>query len=69
MQLPGLAGKVRYAQFLHDASELIIDRDAVRRLTHSGGEKHGSVDEDMLILRVPYIKPDVVIPVVELFLD
>lgn len=69
LQLPGLAGKVRYAQFLHDASELIIDRDAVRRLTHSGGEKHGSVDEDMLILRVPYIKPDVVIPVVELFLD
>ena len=46
-----------------------MDRDAVRRLTHSGGEKHGSVDEDMLILKVPYIKPDVVIPVVELFLD
>ena len=69
LQLPGLAGKVKYAQFLHDASELIADRNAVKKLTHSGGEKHGSVDEDMLILRVPYIKPDVVIPVVELFLD
>ncbi|MBP3480848.1 MAG: alpha-L-fucosidase [Clostridia bacterium] len=69
LQLPGLAGKVKYAQFLHDASELIADRNAVKNLTHSGGEKHGSVDEDMLILRVPYIKPDVVIPVVELFLD
>ena len=67
--LPGLAEKVKYAQFLHDASELKISSDAATRLTNSGGEKHSSIDENMLILEVPYVKPDVIVPVVELFLD
>lgn len=69
LQLPGLAGKVKYAQFLHDASELRMPQDAAKRLTNSGGEKHGDIEENILILEVPYVKPDVTVPVVELFLD
>ena len=68
LQLPGLAGKVEYVQFLHDASEIRIPSDAVTRLTSSGGEKHSSIDENTLILEVPYLKPDVIVPVVEIFL-
>jgi len=54
--LPGLAGKVKYAQFLHDASEV---RFAPRR-----GEGAGD-----LSLSLPVRKPPIEIPVLELFLN
>ncbi len=60
--LPGYKGKVKYAQFLHDASEL--------RIT----EPHGywieqEVGADNINLSLPVNKPDVEIPVIELFLE
>ncbi len=60
--LPGYRGKVKYAQFLHDASEI--------RIT----EPHGywieqEVGEDDINLSLPVIKPNVEIPVIEVFLE
>ncbi len=50
--LPGLKGKIAYAQFLHDASEVAVADDA----------------GDGAVLTVPIQPPDVGVPVVELFL-
>lgn len=60
--LEGYAGRVRYAQLLHDASEVVM---SARRETTWISEEARSGD---LILRLPMTKPPVEIPVVELFL-
>jgi alpha-L-fucosidase len=52
-ELPGLKGKVKYAQFLHDGSEIKM--------------KDG--DKGSLALDLPVIKPNVEIPVIELVLQ
>ena len=62
--LPGLAGKVRYAQLLDDASDIFHQELGDWTAGHF---KH-QVDDDALILRIPDIRPDVEIPVIELFL-
>ena len=61
LTLPGYAGKVKYAQFLNDASEIKI----TARTEH--GAKEGSTSTD-LNLSLPVIKPNVEIPVIELIL-
>lgn len=61
-RLPGYKGKVKYAQFLHDASEIQITAPY-------GHHMQGSLaTEDDLNLRLPVIKPNVNIPVIEVFL-
>ncbi|MBQ7886389.1 MAG: alpha-L-fucosidase, partial [Clostridia bacterium] len=64
LHLKGLAGKVDYAQFLHDGSELLF--------TEGTAETYGDSPipgrEDLLILHLPAIKPNCLVPVVELFL-
>ncbi len=50
LHLDGFAGKVAYAQLLHDASEVAV-------------RTHG----DTLTLRLPVVKPNVPVPVVELY--
>jgi alpha-L-fucosidase len=60
--LPGLAGRVRYAQFLHDASELRW-RDAATAVHPD----HNTRPEDGdLVLELPTEKPPAEVPVVEL---
>ena len=63
LELRGLAGKVDYAQFLHDGSEILFTE---------GGSQHFSLGrlegEDLLVLNIPHIKPPVIVPVIELFL-
>ncbi len=62
-RLPGMKGKVKYAQFLHDASEILITAPY-------GHHMQGSIaTENDLNLRLPVIKPNVEIPVIELFLE
>ncbi|MBD3242845.1 MAG: alpha-L-fucosidase [Chitinivibrionales bacterium] len=56
---PGLKGRVKYAQLLHDASEI--------RCEEPHGDQAGS--SDALVLRLPVVKPMVNVPVVELFLS
>ena len=57
VRLPGYNGKVKYAQFLHDASEL--------QFANPRGDDEAGDD---IILRLPVIKPPVEIPVIELML-
>ena len=51
LHLPGLGGRIAYAQLLNDASEVKLK------------EKEANVT-----LELPVVKPDVIVPVVELFL-
>ncbi len=60
--LEGYADKVKYAQLLHDASEVKM---SVEKGTNWVGESSKAND---LVLRLPVLKPKVEIPVVELFL-
>ena len=62
--LAGLGGKVAYAQFLHDGSEILMRDgapDANMPLDEAGGAGE-------LILELPVIKPPVEVPVIELIL-
>ena len=66
IHLPGLAGKVDYAQLLNDASELTfreIAPETPAMNTGMGGQPAGT-----LTLTLPVVRPDVAVPVVELFL-
>jgi alpha-L-fucosidase len=60
--LEGLARKVKFAQFLHDDSEILMDAIPEWQL----GEMQQK--EDTLALTLPVKKPDVVVPVIELTL-
>jgi len=53
LHMEGMAGKVKYAQLLNDASEIRMRE---------------SQDTGVLTLNLPIQKPDVTVPVVELFL-
>ncbi|MCC6581697.1 MAG: alpha-L-fucosidase [Phycisphaeraceae bacterium] len=61
LHLPGLAGKVEYAQLLNDASELKMKAD--EWIT-----KQVQLPADTLTMELPVQKPDVTVPVIELFL-
>ncbi|HKI90121.1 MAG TPA: alpha-L-fucosidase [Draconibacterium sp.] len=63
LRLPGYKGKVKYAQFLHDASELHISEP---RQKNRGGDFSANND---LELKLPVAKPNIEIPVIELFLN
>jgi len=61
LSLQGYSGKIKYAQFLHDASEIkITDRTEY-------GTQEGKTD-GVINLSLPVIKPNVEIPVIELIL-
>ena len=62
LHLDGFAGKVEYAQLLNDASEVKFHAVAGHQAEVEGEAR------DTLTLELPVIKPDVAIPVVELFL-
>ncbi|MCL5104502.1 MAG: alpha-L-fucosidase [Armatimonadetes bacterium] len=63
LHLDGFAGKVEYAQLLNDASEVRVDTTSI--LNHN---KYGSGYKDTLTLTLPVQKPNVTVPVIELFL-
>lgn len=66
IHLPGLAGRVAYAQLLNDASEILFaesDPEQAADKTTPGGQPPGTVT-----LQLPIRPPDVAVPVVELFL-
>lgn len=63
LYLPGLAGRVEYAQLLNDASEVKWSEPGGSRPWDSEDPGTGNV-----LLHLPVQKPDVVVPVIELFL-
>ena len=63
LELPGFAGKVEYAQFLHDGSELLFTEKEVNHFSEGRTKR-----SDLLVLNLPVVKPNVTVPVIELFL-
>ena len=63
LQIRGLAGKVEYIQFLHDASELLYTEKAVEHFSEGA-----TVADDLLVINLPDVKPNVEVPVIEIFL-
>lgn len=61
LKLPGYLGKVKYVQFLHDASEI--------KFSKSGGRSGSPETENDLVLNLPVIKPPIEIPVIEVVLN
>ncbi|MBD3183186.1 alpha-L-fucosidase [Candidatus Poribacteria bacterium] len=53
LHMEGMAGKIKYAQLLHDASEVRYSEN---------------MDNGMVSFNLPVQRPDVVVPVIELFL-
>lgn len=63
LHLQGLTGKIEYAQLLNDASEVKI-REASQATDHV----HPEVGQGAIALELPVVKPDVIVPVIEIFL-
>jgi len=66
VHLDGLAGRVAYAQLLDDASEITLVTIDPRQQAQN--TTMGSVGRDTLTLELPIQRPDVAVPVIELFL-
>src|SRR5699024_7999478 len=65
IHLKGLAGKVAYAQLLHDASEVRYQEyDPDREAT----SMTAIIEEGSIALDLPVQRPNVIVPVVEIFL-
>ncbi len=62
LHLDGLKDRVEYAQLLHDASEVGL------RMSDWHAGQNRAADRQTLTLTLPTIKPNVTVPVVELFL-
>lgn len=63
LHLDGFAGKVEYAQLLHDASEIKMTEVSPRQAQMESGKF-----QNTLTLQLPVRKPNQVVPVIELFL-
>lgn len=63
-KLPGYKGKIKYAQFLHDASELRITVPSGHHKVEDDGSDTGDLN-----LSLPVLKPNIEIPVIELILE
>lgn len=64
LYLPGYKGKVKYAQFLHDGSEI-----KYTSRTEPGSHMTITAGAEDLIVDLPVVKPNVEIPVIELILE
>lgn len=67
VHLEKMAGKIEYAQLLHDASEIKFKETAKRGADYHGSMQ-GTVPPGTVTLQLPIVKPNVEIPVIELFL-
>ena len=63
LELPGFAGKVDYAQFLHDGSEILFEE---KNISHFSEGR--STADNLLVFKLPVIKPNTIVPVIEVFL-
>ncbi len=63
LEMKNLAGKVEYAQFLHDGSEILFTEKEAQHF--SEGKTN---DDTMVAFSLPVVKPNVIDPVIEIFL-
>lgn len=63
----GLKDKIDYVQFLHDGSEILFSSPS--ELFHNGeAGKKSEQQEQVVVFKLPIIKPNTLIPVIEIFL-
>lgn len=65
LELPNMAGKVEYVHFLHDGSEILFEED---KLSHNPNEDYSKDLAGTVILHIPVLKPNTLVPVLEIFL-
>ncbi len=65
LYLDGMAGRIQYAQFLHDGSEVAI-KSALRDYNYEAVAQ--PIPETTAVIELPVRKPAVVVPVIELLL-
>ena len=65
LHLPGLGGKVEYAQLLNDASEVQMQEEV---MNDPHNPTSSSTAQGTLTLNLPVVAPDTIVPVIELFL-
>lgn len=63
LEMRQLAGRIEYAQFLHDGSEILFHEGKVNHF--SAGQ---TVGQDLVVFRLPEIKPDIIDPVIKVIL-
>jgi alpha-L-fucosidase len=68
LQLEGLDNRIEYAQMLHDASEIKYLEASKHNRTERNGNTAISMKDNSVTLHLPVVKPDVNIPVIEIFL-
>ncbi|HMK96135.1 MAG TPA: alpha-L-fucosidase [Acidimicrobiales bacterium] len=66
LHLSGLAGRVEFARFLHDGSE--VRREEIDPEQKPNTIRMGGLPPGTLTLKLPVRRPDVLVPVIELFL-
>lgn len=64
IHLEGLKGKVEFAQFLHDASEVIFKESDEQKSGHTDPK----IGQNEVVLEIPVQRPDVILPVIEITL-
>lgn len=63
LEMKNLAGKVDYAQFLHDGSEILYTEGAANHFSLGR-----TIDETLVAFQLPEVKPDMINPVIEVIL-
>ena len=63
LEFRGLGGKIDYAQFLHDGSEILYTEGKVAHFSEGRTEA-----ADLVAFSLPTPKPNVIVPVIEVFL-
>ena len=63
LEFEGLGNKIDYAQFLHDGSEILYTVGSVDHFSEAHTEKDG-----LVAFKIPQQIPDMIVPVIEVFL-
>ena len=64
LEFRGLGGKIDYAQFLHDGSEILYTEGKIDHFSEGRTEAN-----DLVAFKIPFVKPEnMEVPVIEVFL-
>ena len=63
LEFRGLADKIDYAQFLHDGSEVLYTIGSIDHFSEARTQS-----ADLVAFKIPIVKPNTIVPVIEVFL-
>lgn len=63
LEFRGLADKIDYAQFLHDGSEVLYTIGSIDHFSEARTQC-----DDLVAFKIPIVKPNTIVPVIEVFL-